>query len=53
MTKEQMIDRYEELYHKMKTSKDVKNMKAFGDAMTWTFGSLYPKSIAMLKAWSE
>nr|DAW10771.1 MAG TPA: hypothetical protein [Caudoviricetes sp.] len=40
MTKEQMIDRYEELYHKMKTSKDVKNMKAFGDAMTWTFGEL-------------
>lgn len=40
MTKEQMIDRYEELYHKMKTSKDVKNMKAFGSAMTWTFGEL-------------
>lgn len=40
MTKEQMIERYEELYHKMKNSKDVKNMKAFGSAMTWTFGEL-------------
>lgn len=40
MTKEQMIERYEELYHKMKTSKDVKNMKAFGDAMSWFFVEL-------------
>lgn len=37
MSKEQMIERYEELYMKMKNSKDVKNMKAFGDAMTWFF----------------
>lgn len=37
MTKEQMIDRYEELYQKMKNSKDVNNMKAFGSAMTWFF----------------
>lgn len=37
MTKEQMIDRYEELYHKMKNSKDVKNMRAFGDSTTWLF----------------
>lgn len=40
MTKEQMINRYDELYHKMKTSKDVKNMKAFGDAMSWFFVEL-------------
>lgn len=37
MTKEQMIERYDELYHKMKSSKDVKNMQAFGSAMTWFF----------------
>lgn len=37
MSKEQMMERYDELYHKMKNSKDVKNMKAFGDAMTWFF----------------
>lgn len=40
MTREQMIDRYEELYAKMKSSKDVKNMKAFGEAMSWTFREL-------------
>lgn len=39
-TKEQMIDRYDELYHKMKTSKDVKNMKAFGDAVSYFFTEL-------------
>lgn len=32
-----MINRYDELYHKMKTSKDVKNMQAFGNAMSWFF----------------
>lgn len=37
MTKEQMIERYEELYNKMKSSKDVKNMRAFGDSTTWLF----------------
>lgn len=39
-TKEQMMERYEELYNKMKSSKDVRNMKAFGDAMTWFFMEL-------------
>ena len=29
MDREQMISRYEELYDKMKDSKDVKNMKIF------------------------
>lgn len=46
MTKEQMIERYNELYNKMKSSKDVKNMKAFGDAMTWFFaemGKMHPE----------
>lgn len=32
-----MIERYEELYNKMKNSKDVKNMKIFGEATTWLF----------------
>lgn len=39
-TKDEMIERYEELYNKMKSSKDVKNMAAFGAAMTWAFGEL-------------
>lgn len=37
MTSEQMIERYEELYEKMKDSKDVKNMKIFGKAATYMF----------------
>lgn len=37
MTTEKMIERYDELYHKMKSSKNVKNMEAFGDAMTHAF----------------
>lgn len=40
MTKEQMMERYDELYAKMKNSQDVKNMKIFGDAMSWTFREL-------------
>ena len=34
MDREQLIARYEELYDKMKESKDVKNMKIFGEAAT-------------------
>lgn len=37
MTTEKMIERYEELYAKMKSSKDVKNMQIFGEAATWLF----------------
>lgn len=37
MTKEEMIKRYDELYEKMKSSKDVKNMQIFGQAATWLF----------------
>lgn len=36
-TREEMIARYEELYNKMKSSHDVKNMKAFGETTTWFF----------------
>lgn len=37
MTKEEMIERYDELYAKMSNSKDVKNMRIFGEASTWLF----------------
>lgn len=40
MTKEQMIERYEELYHKMVSSKDPKNMKIFGESEEWVFGEV-------------
>lgn len=37
MTKEQMIERYDELYSKMKNSQDVNNMMIFGESATWIF----------------
>lgn len=37
MTKEQMIERYEELYHKMATSKEPKYMHVFGEAEKYMF----------------
>ena len=40
MTKEQMIERYHELYNKMKDSKDVKNMKVFGEAEKYMFNAI-------------
>ena len=36
-TKDEMIDRYHQLYDKMKDSKDPKNMKIFGEAEKWVF----------------
>lgn len=42
-TREEMIERYEELYNKMKSSKDVKNMKAFGETTTWFFKEMAAK----------
>ena len=40
MTTEQMIDRYNYLYALMKESKDVKNMKIFGEAEKYMFREL-------------
>lgn len=40
MTTDAMIDRYEELYNKMKDSKDTKNMKIFGKAAGYMFKEL-------------
>lgn len=37
MTKEQMIERYEELYHKMATSREPKYMHVFGEAEKYMF----------------
>ena len=48
MDKEQMISRYEELYDRMKDSKDVKNMKIFGEAATYYFkemAKMHPTTI--------
>lgn len=39
-TREEMTARYEELYNKMKSSRDVKNMKIFGDAEHYVFNEV-------------
>lgn len=40
MTKEQLIARYNELYDKMKSSRNVKYMQIFGEAEKYMFGEL-------------
>lgn len=51
MTKEQMIDRYNELYMKMATSKDPKNMKIFGESEKWVFVELAKIHPEMAQNW--
>ena len=51
MTKEQMIERYEELYNKMKSSKDVKNMKIFGESEKYMFKELAKVHPEMAENW--
>lgn len=51
MSKEQMIERYDELYTKMANSKDVKNMKIFGESSTWIFKELAKVHPEMAENW--
>lgn len=51
MTKEQMIDRYCDLYDKMKDSKDVKNMKIFGEAEKYMFKAIAAAHPEMAANW--
>lgn len=51
MTKEQMIERYHELYNKMKDSKDVKNMKVFGEAEKYMFNAIATAHPEMAEIW--
>lgn len=51
MTKEQMIERYEELYNKMKSSKDVKNMMIFGEAEHYMFKEIAKLNPSMAENW--
>lgn len=50
-TKEQMIDRYHELYDKMKDSKDVRMMKVFGDAEKYMFRTIAVFHPEMAENW--
>lgn len=51
MTKEQMIERYDELYMKMANSKDPKNMHIFGEAEKWIFHELAKVHPEMAENW--
>lgn len=51
MTKEQMIDRYEELYHKMATSKEPKYMHIFGEAEKYMFKEVAKMNPEMADNW--
>lgn len=51
MTKEQMIDRYEELYHKMATSKEPKYMHIFGEAEKYVFKEIAKTNLPMAENW--
>lgn len=51
MTKEEMISRYEELYMKMVTSKDPKNMKIFGESEKWMFKEIAKVHPDMAQNW--
>lgn len=50
-TKEEMIDRYHQLYDKMKDSKDPKNMKIFGEAERWVFKQVASAHPDMAESW--
>lgn len=50
-TKEQMIDRYDELYHKMETSKEPKYMHVFGDAEKYMFKEVAKMNPSMAENW--
>lgn len=51
MNKEQLIERYDELYDKMKHSQDVKNMKIFGKAEKYMFHELAGAHTDMAERW--
>lgn len=50
-TKEQMTDRYHELYEKMKESKDVRMMKVFGEAERYMFKAIAAMHPEMAENW--
>lgn len=51
MTHEELIARYDELYHKMKMSQEVKNMKIFGKAEKYMYHELAKAHPEMAEKW--
>lgn len=53
MTREDTVRRYRELYDRMSSGRDVKKMKAFGDAEMWAFMEMSRKDPETASAWLE
>lgn len=51
MNKEQLKERYNELYNKMVISKDPKNMKIFGESEKWVFNKLADVHPELAQSW--
>lgn len=51
MTKEAMIERYDELYNKMASSKDPKNMQIFGESEKWMFRKIASMNPDLAQSW--
>lgn len=51
MKKEELIEQYDELYHKMKASRDVNNMMIFGKAEKWVFHELAGAHPELAEKW--
>lgn len=51
MTKEQMLERYDELYAKMANAKDVRHMRTFGDASSWVFKEMVKAHPEVAESW--
>lgn len=51
MTKDEMIGRYEELYHKMATSKEPKYMHIFGQSEKWIFNEMTKMHPDLAEKW--
>jgi len=51
MTTEEMKQRYEQLYVRMATSKDVRQMKIFGEAEHWAFCKVLMSDPKTAEAW--
>ena len=51
ISKEELLDRYETLYRKAVTGKDVKRMKSLGDAEQWAFREMVRVHPEMAETW--
>lgn len=51
MKAEELKQRYEQLYNKMASSKEVRQMMIFGNAEKWAFGKVLASDPKMAEAW--